>query len=58
MNNAVNCLINFLGNQGDKEQNNVAGDDIKIPVIYRDFDGVTAVPWKSGNRLDNILKVS
>lgn len=58
MNDAVDCIINILDNQGDKEQNKIAGHDVKISVIDRDFEGATVATRKSDNRLDNISKVA
>lgn len=58
MENAVNSLIDLLDSQRDKEQNNIAGYDVKVPVIYRNVEELIVSTWKSDNRLYNVSQVS
>lgn len=60
MNNAVDGLakLTILGDEGNEEHDDIAGHNIQIAVIHRDFDGLSVTGWHLGNRLDDISNVS
>ena len=57
MNDAVDCFVYVLEDEGNEQHNGVPSHDIKIVIVDRDLEGLRVAHGELGEGLDHVSKV-